>query len=53
MLVVFSSAAWALLPHRRLCAACSGHVSCMEYLMEEGADIEQRNVVRPNMQVCD
>lgn len=25
----------------------AGHINCMEFLLEEGADIEQRNVVWP------
>ncbi len=25
----------------------AGHINCVEYLLEEGADIEQRNVVWP------
>lgn len=36
-----------------LLAAGNGHLSCCRLLLEEGADIEQRNVVRIHSLACD
>lgn len=36
----------SLIRVKHLCARCTGHLSCVRLLLSEGADIEQRNVVR-------
>ena len=33
-------------PCLQSCWVCVGHLACVKLLLEEGADIEQRNVVR-------